>query len=85
MIPPKHLIWTPQIDIYWIPPVFLFSDLWAEIEEAISPLEVLCYLQFLHASGSTFAKRADQKMCGMLSSLPHPGHLRGLDRQSPVS
>jgi hypothetical protein len=41
LIPPQYPTQAPQIVVYPIPPVFLFSDLWEEIEEAISLLQVL--------------------------------------------
>jgi hypothetical protein len=84
-IPPTYPIKTPLNGVYQIPPVFLFSDLWAKVEEAISPKVVSCYLLFMRAGCAIFAKSAERKMCGIVPSLPHPGHLWDLDRQSEVS
>jgi hypothetical protein len=38
---------------------------------------VFNYLNLLRAGSLAFAFSARQKMCGILSSLPHPGQLRG--------
>jgi hypothetical protein len=79
LIPPFSPTKTPRIVVYWIPPVFLFSDLWAKSEELISLLVVLNYLQFLRSVGAFFATGAITQMCGIVSRPPHLGRSRGFD------
>jgi hypothetical protein len=79
LIPPLDPTKTPHTVVYWIPPVFLFSDLWEKSEELISLIVVLNYLHFLRAVGAFFATGAIKQMCGIVSRPPHPGRLRGFD------
>jgi hypothetical protein len=66
---------TPHIAVYWIPLIFLFSDLWAKSEKLILLIVVLNYLQFVRAVGAFFASGAITQMCGIVSRPPHPRRL----------
>jgi hypothetical protein len=79
LIPPLDPTKTPYIFVYWIPLVFLFSDLWEKSEELISLIVVLIYLLFLRAVGAFFASGAITQMCGIVSRPPHRGRLQGFD------